>query len=200
MAPEAAFAAKKPKMDFSKGFLAAASRPRRRSTNCRAGDAATAAQAKTAVDQAVAAVENEDDRFMAGSLAYTLAGKMKDPALQRTGLKMMIDSGKAAPELLPQLNAAAGQLAFQAQDQAEAQKYLQQAVDLNYPDASVKVMLGESYMASKQTAKGMQTLKSAITDSKASGKLAPDSWYRRGWFLRTRPGCSTKQRTLVRCS
>lgn len=182
-APEAAFAQKKPKeqkLSFSKGFLAAAQPAQKAVTELQAGDAAAAAAAKTTVEQATAAAENADDRFMAGSLTYNLAGKTKDAALQRAGLKLMLESGKAEPTLVPQLNAAAGQLALNAQDHAAAQQYLQQAIDTGYPDAAVKVMLAESYMSSNQTAKGMQVFKAAISDSKASGKLAPDSWYRRG--------------------
>lgn len=184
IAPEAAFAQKKkekaPKLSFSKGFLAAA-QPAQTAVNAvQEGDAAGAAAAKAAVDQATAAVENADDRLMAGQLTYSLSLKTKDAAQQRAGLKLMLDSGKASAEQIPQLNAVAGQLALQAQDHAAAQQYLQQAIDTGYPDAAVKVMLAESYMSSNQTAKGMQIFKTAITSAKASGKLAPDSWYRRG--------------------
>jgi tetratricopeptide (TPR) repeat protein len=167
-------------MSFSKGFLAAA-QPAQVAVNAvAAGDAAAAAAAKPAVDAAVAAVENEDDRLMAGQLLYSLAGKSKSQADQLAGLKMMIQSGKADASLAPQINAAAGQLSLSAKDYAGAQTYLQQAIDLGYSDASVKVLLGETYIANNQVAKGMGVLKSAITSSKASGTAAPESWYKRG--------------------
>ncbi len=183
LAPEAALAQKKekaPKLSFSKGFLAAA-QPAQAAVNAvQEGDAASAAAAKSAVDQATAAVENADDRLMAGQLTYSLAVKSKDAAQQRAGLKLMLDSGKASADQVPQLNAVAGQLALQANDHASAQHYLQQAIDTGYSDSAVKVLLAESFMASNQTGKGMQAFKTAITDAKASGTPAPDSWYRRG--------------------
>ncbi len=92
----------------------------------------------------------------------------------------MLESGMADPATLPQLNAAAGQLAYQAKDYANAERYLQAAIDGSYPDASLKVLLGETYISNNQVPKGMAVLKTAIQESKAAGKVAPESWYRRG--------------------
>ncbi|MCB2047153.1 MAG: tetratricopeptide repeat protein [Novosphingobium sp.] len=179
-APEAAIAAKAPKMNLSKGFVAAAQPAQAAIGAVVAGDAATEAAAKAAVDAAVAAASSEDDKYTAGSLLLNLGSKAKKAEYQRQGVEMMLASGKASAEAAPQLYAAAGQLAYQAKDYANAERYLTTAVDLNKTDPSLKVLLGETYISNNQVAKGMGVLKSAIQESKASGQPAPESWYKRG--------------------
>lgn len=180
VAPQAAMAQKAPKLKLSKGFIAAA-QPAQTAVNAVvAGDAASETVAKAAVDAAIAAATGPDDKFTAGSLLLNLGSKAKKPDLQRQGLTIMLDSGKADPATLPQLYAAAGQLAYQAKDYANAERYLQAAIDAGNTDASLKVMLGETYISNNQAAKGMAVLKSAIEGSKTSGQVAPESWYRRG--------------------
>jgi hypothetical protein len=180
IAPQSALAQKAPKLKLSKGFIAAA-QPAQAAVNAVvAGDAASEAAAKAAVDAAIAAVAGDDDKFTAGSLLLNLGSKAKKPDYQRQGLGMMLDSGKADPATLPQLYAAAGQLAYQEKDYPNAERYLQAAIDAGYPDASLKVVLGETYISNNQVAKGMTLLKTAIQGSKASGTVAPESWYRRG--------------------
>ncbi len=183
IAPQAAHAAKEakaPKLKLSKGFVAAA-QPAQTAVNAVvAGDAATETAAKAAVDAAIAAVTGPDDKFTAGSLLLNLGSKAKKPEYQRQGLALMLESGVADPATLPQLHAAAGQLAYQAKDYANAERYLQAAIDAGSKDASLKVLLGETYISNNQVAKGMAVLKSAIQDSKAAGQMPPESWYRRG--------------------
>lgn len=183
VAPQAAMAQKAPKppkVKLSKGFVTAA-QPAQTALNAMvAGDAASEAAAKAAVDAAVAAVAGPDDSYTAGSLLLNLGSKAKKPEYQRQGIQMMIDSGKADPTTALQLYAAGGQLAYQAKDYVGAERYLQAAIDGGSTDASLKVMLGETYISNNQVAKGMATLKSAIEGSKAAGQVAPESWYRRG--------------------
>lgn len=180
VAPQAAMAQKAPKLKLSKGFIAAA-QPAQTAVNAVvAGDAASEAAAKAAVDAAIAAVAGDDDKFTAGSLLLNLGSKAKKTEYQRQGLDMMLSSGKADPATLNQLYAAAGQLAYQAKDYPNAERYLQAAIDAGSADASLKVMLGETYISNNQVPKGMALLKTAIQGSKAGGQVAPESWYRRG--------------------
>lgn len=182
IAPDTAYAAKEakaPKLKLSKGFIAAA-QPAQAAVNAVvAGDAATEGAAKAAVDAAVAAVSAPDDKYTAGSLLLALGNKAKKAQYQRQGIQMMLDSGKADAAQAPQLYAAAGDLAFRAKDYGAAQQYLQRAIELNNTDPSLKVLLGETYIANNQTAQGMGLLKSAVQESKASGQQVPESWYRR---------------------
>lgn len=178
-----AYAAKKgsaPKLNLSKGFIAVAGPAQQAVDGVAEGDAAAGAQVKAQIDQVFSAVENEDDRFMAGSLAVNLGGKLRDPELQRKGLKAMLESGKADAEALPKFYSAAGQLAYQAKDYPEALQYLQQAVDAGVTDPNTMAMLGEAYISANQLDKGLSIFESAIESGRTSGELAPDSWYRRG--------------------
>ena len=183
IAPDAAHAAKEPKapkLKLSKGFVAAA-QPAQTAVNAVvAGDAATEAAAKAAVDAAIATVTGPDDKLTAGTLMLNLGSKAEKAEYQRQGLAMILESGVADPATLPKLNGAAGQLAYQAKDYANAERYLQAAIDGGNTDPSLKVYLGETYISNNQVAKGIVIFKAALQQSKANGKLAPESWYRRG--------------------
>lgn len=187
VAPSPAMAAKKkdeaPKSKPSKGFIAVAGPAQNALNELKPEDPASVADVKAKIEAATNAIENEDDRLIAGSFTFNLGAKTKDTELQRAGLKLMIDSGKSDPAAVPRYYAAAGQLAYQAQDFPEAQHYLQMAVDSGTAEAGIKVMLGEAYIAGNQTAKGLGVFKTAINESKASGELAPESWYRRGLLM-----------------
>ncbi len=185
VASSPAMAAKKkkskaPKLKFSKGFVAVAG-PVQKAVNALDGtDAAASAEARNLLEQAYGAIEVEDDRFLAGSLAVSLGGKLKDPALQRRGIKSMLQSGKSDPASAPRFNSIAGQLAYQAKDYADARHYLQIAVDSGYTADNTEMLLAESYISDNQATKGLAIVKSALTNAKASGTVAPESWYRRG--------------------
>lgn len=167
-----------PKLNLSKGFIAVAGPTQKAIDDLPEGDAGT--QAKAQLEQAFAAVTNDDDKFMAGSLAVNLGGKLKDAALQRRGVKAMIESGKADSATLPKLLTAAGQLAYQAKEYPEAIQFLQQAIDSGVSDPNLMAMLGESYISGNQLDKGLGIFESAIKNGRASGSLAPEGWYRRG--------------------
>ena len=182
---EPAHAQKKPKQQSakitpSKGFLAAAAPAQQAIEKAQPSEAAAVADARAKLDQAFAVIENQDDRYMAGSFAVGLGGKIQDNALQQKGVAAMLESGKADAETRPKLLTAAGQLAYQSKDYAGAQQYLQQAVDAGVSDGEVMALLGEAYIANNQLDQGLGVLKSAIDKSKASGQLAGESWYKRG--------------------
>lgn len=175
----AAKAPKPPKVNLSKGFMAAALPAQTAVNAVVAGDAASEAAAKAAVDAAVAAITSDDDKYTAGTLLLNLGSKAKKPEYQRQGIHMMLESGKYDAVQAPQLFAAAGEFAYRAKDYPLAERYLTTAVDLNKTDASLKVLLGETYIGNNQVAKGMEMLKAAIQGSKAAGTIAPELWYMR---------------------
>ena len=105
---EAPAAAQKKKKDddkaakpqYSKGFVAAYNPVQQLDKD---GDVEAV---KAALPGVIAAVENDDDRNVAGSLVYATGSKLSDTALRRQGLDMMLQSGKADgiawwPDLLP---------------------------------------------------------------------------------------------------
>lgn len=196
------------KLEYSKGFVAAAgpaqtafgkvgkksavqaaraqldaarnSRDSQQIAAARAAMNAAIADELVLLDQAFAAIEKEDDRFLAGNLAVNLGSAVQDPSLQRRGIKAMLASGKSDAAKVPHFNAVAGQLAYQAGDYAEAHHYLQQAVDGGYTDNNSEVILAEAYISDNKEPQGIAVLKRALEGRKASGSLAPDAWYRRG--------------------
>lgn len=205
-----AFAAKDkaPKLNFSKGFLAAAvpaqtavekakgrseveaakaqlnaalqSRDEAKITSAEAAVSASIAEEKALIDQAFAVIENEDDRFFAGNLAVNLGSIAGDANLQRQGIKAMLASGKLGAEDIPRFNGIAGQLAYQAGDYAEAHKYLQVAVDSGFTDNNTEALLSEAYIADNNPTQGLAVLKKALVSHAATGTPAPENWYRRG--------------------
>ncbi|MGC1470836.1 MAG: hypothetical protein WA793_15775, partial [Sphingorhabdus sp.] len=61
-------------------------------------DMAAAAAAFPAVE---AAIMNADDRYEAGVFAFNLGGQMKDAAMQRKGVNLIVESGMAPAEVKP---------------------------------------------------------------------------------------------------
>ena len=207
-APVAVAAPKPPKMSFSKGFVAVAGPLQKaiedakkradvaaakaeldaaaQANNAAGANAARAklatalAPEKAQLDQAFAAIANEDDRFMYGTMAIGLGGFAADNALQRKGLDAMITSGKGDPAQLPRFHYFAGSLAYQDKDFASAQSHLQSAVDAGFYENNSEAILAESFIGAGNPAKGLGVLKAAIDRAKAAGTPAPAAWYRRG--------------------
>ena len=71
-----------------------------------------------------AAIATDDDKLIIGQLYVSIAQKNNDQALFGKGVTLMIASNKAPPEVLPQLLAAKGKIAYQAKDYAGAEQSL----------------------------------------------------------------------------
>ncbi len=141
------------------------------------------AAAKALLDQAFAAVVNNDDKFMAGNLAVSLGSATQDSAMQRRGLESMLASGKVPLEEQGKYNVFVGQLALQARDYAAAQAAILEAKRLNHVDPEMDVVLAEAYIGNNQAAQGLGVLSQAIETRRAAGQMAPEAWYRRGLGL-----------------
>lgn len=203
--PAMAAAAKQPSFSFSKGFMQIAGplqkalqdasnsapvKAAKQKVSAAADDQArTAAKAELAtalskekgmVDAALAAVENQDDRYMAGNFALNYGGLAEDPAMQRRGIEAMLQSGKVAPADVPKFNFFAGQTSYVTGDFAAATTYLQNAVSAGYHDNNISALLAEAYFAHNEPAKGVAALKEGLAQHAANGTPAPVSWYRRG--------------------
>ena len=66
-------------------------------------DGADYASAKAQLPALVAAIENADDRFLAGNLHYALGVKLNDQSLQQQGMELMLASGKAPPAAVAEM-------------------------------------------------------------------------------------------------
>ncbi|HUQ13520.1 MAG TPA: hypothetical protein VM055_04515 [Novosphingobium sp.] len=166
-----------PKISLSKGFQPIALAAQKAIDAAKA-DPATAPAARTALDAALAAATTNDEKFFAGQLAVNLGGAAKDPALQRRGLQLMVDSNKT-PADNGKYNFFISSLAYNAKDYAAAQAAAQAAINAGYSvDESVGI-LSESYFTQNQNTQGLAALKQAVTAKRAAGKPVPESWLKR---------------------
>lgn len=146
-------------------------------------DAAVKANAPDAIakiEAAEAVVKNGDEKYIAGTLRLTLGQATKNAKLQLDGIIAMIASGSAAPVDAPKLNLAAGQLAYQAGNFAEAKTYLAEAIRLGTPGVDANLLLAEANFKLGTTLEGLTALDGAIKAEQAAGRKAPAEWYGRG--------------------
>jgi hypothetical protein len=135
---------------------------------------------KTQVPGMVAAVQNEDDRFVAGQMALVIGNKSTDPLLQRQGLELMLASGKVAPEQVGQFQYFVGNLAYQAKDYAAARTALEAAVAAGFSDDQLPALMAESYFGANATNEGLAYLSKVAHERQAAGQAVPESWLLRG--------------------
>lgn len=138
------------------------------------------ASAKPMVEALVAQPWTGYDQFVAGQFAVSLGGKLKDQSLQESGLNAMVASGLTPAEQLGQYTFFLGNFAYGAGRYAEAQQRLQSAYDSGFRGNNIGALIAEAYFKENKNQQGLTALARAISDSKAGGKLAPESWYRRG--------------------
>jgi len=149
-------------------------------------DVANFEGARAAIPTIVAAIENENDRNIAGNLILNIGNNLSDPALQRRGLEMMLESGLVAPEQLGQFNWFVGSLAFNAQDYAAARNAFNAAIEAGYndPEADIVSLIAETYDREDNIQAAYTTVMDAVAAAEAAGTTP-----REGWLL------STLQRT-----
>lgn len=169
-----AFAQKKPK--YSKGFIAGYA-PLQEALSAENPDPATV---KAAIPGAVAAIENEDDRFAAGGAIVNAGQKFNDNALARQGLELMLASGKVAPEQVGPYNFMIGQVAYNAKEYAAARSALEAAMAAGYTDNNPEAIIAETYFAENRDAEGLAYLSNAIEARKAAGGTLQEDWIKRG--------------------
>lgn len=161
----------KPSRNFSKVY-----QPIAAVVNDAAGDqAATRAQ----LPALVAAIENEDDRYLAGNVHYLLGAKLRDRALQQQGMELMLASGKASAEANAEMNYFLGEWAYDAQQWARARQYFQAARAGGYTQGNAEGLTAESFFKEGQTQQGLAYLESQIERHRAAGQQPPEAWLRR---------------------
>lgn len=134
--------------------------------------------ARAGVPALIAAIENPNDRQLAGNLILNIGNGISDPTLQRQGLEMMIESGLVPPEQLGQFNWFVGSLAFQADDFAGARQAFEVTKSLAYvPDGSdLDVLIAETYFQQDNVNAGVQHLLGAISAAETAGMPVAQSW------------------------
>ncbi|WP_120078610.1 tetratricopeptide repeat protein [Aurantiacibacter odishensis] len=150
------------------------------------GETPDVAGARAAIPTLIAAIETPADRNVAGNLILNIGNQLSEPALQRQGLELMLESGLVAPEQVGQFNWFVGSLAFNAGDYAAARTALQAAVAAGYsdPEADATALVAESYAREDNYEAAYNTVMEAVAAAEAAGTTP-----REGWLL------STLQRT-----
>jgi hypothetical protein len=162
----------KPSRDFGQVY-----QPLATIANDAAGDFASA---RSQLPALVAAVENEDDRYLAGHLHFALGLKLKDQALQKQGMELMLASRKAPPAAVAEMNYFLGEWAYDAQDWARARQYFQAARAAGYTEGNAEGLTAASYFKEGQLQQGLAYLESLIEQRRAAGQQAPEVWLLRG--------------------
>jgi len=183
-APVMAQAQEQPNYTPSRGFNRVY-QPVAAIANAETGDFA-AARAQLAGVQA--AVENADDRFLAGNVTYVLGLKLNDQPLQQQGMELMLASGKATAAAAAEMNYFLGEWAYEAQNWARARQYLQAARSAGYTDGNADGLIAESYFREGQVAQGLSYLDGLIGQLVAAGQPAPEAWLRRGQAVAVQAG------------
>ena len=137
------------------------------------------ASAKAQLPAVLAAIENADDRYLAGYLHYALGVKLNDRAMQQQGMEMMLASGKAAPEAAAEMNYFLGEWAYNAQQYARARQYLATAKAGGYTQGNIDGLTVESYVKEGQTDQALTTLDALIQERTRAGQEVPEQWIRR---------------------
>lgn len=167
-----------PKVNYSKGFVAAY-KPIETTMGAAAPDFAAA---KAAVPALIAAAQTPDDRFAAGQMLYTVGQKSSDPALAAQGIDMVLASGKADRTASGQYSYVGGQLAFNAKDYAKARNLYQAAIDAGFTSTKddPQLSLADAYFADRQFPAGLKYLSDTIAARKAAGQPVSEALYKRG--------------------
>ncbi len=168
--------------DYSRGFVEVY-QPAAELTQ---GEAPNFEGARAQLDAVYAAIQTEDDRHAAGNLTLIVGNQLGDAALQRRGLEMMLESGKAAPEQVPTFNFYVGNLAYNAQDYAAARAAINAAVAAGYVDTDTdplndpEYIILQSYFSEDNPEQGVTYLTDLAETRMAAGEVVPERWLLRG--------------------
>ncbi|WP_443971021.1 hypothetical protein [Sphingobium sp. CR28] len=156
------------------------------------------ANAKTKVEEVAGTATTPDDKYFLGNFYLNIGLSLKDEPMQRKGVDLMIESGKAPAAEVAKFNFYSGQFALNAKDEDTAIARFNTAIQGGYPGSSPQVLLAESYFAKayknvqgdqfspagKQLVQqGLPALKKGIELEEASGKQVPAGWYSRGFKM-----------------
>lgn len=164
----------------------------------KAADAGDIPTAMTNYAAAKAAIVSDDDKMMVGQVGYHIYQKNKDRKLYMESVTLMIDSGKAKGDMLPQLYEIQGQLfAVENKDNANAAAAFQKALDAGASPEEIVPLLVESYALAGETSKSLAALNAGIAKQTAAGKPVPAEWYEKGVQIGYRPKASPAEMPAI---
>ncbi|WP_191229030.1 tetratricopeptide repeat protein [Aurantiacibacter xanthus] len=161
--------------DYSRGFRSAYA-PVAEMTS---GETPDWAGARDKFDSVLAAISNDDDRNAAGNLALMIGNNLNDPAWQRRGLELMLQSGKVEPERIGQFQFFVGNLAYNAKDFAAARTALTAALAAGYTENDPQGLIIETYLQEDDVAGAVAYIEQLQPEFAAAGRTIPVTWIER---------------------
>jgi hypothetical protein len=162
-----------PKIDLSKEFRAAAG-PIEADIKANKLDGMAAK-----LDALEAQFKLPDEQFILGARRYEFGRATKNTAELRKAVITMIESKSTLNSNAAQLNAAAGQYAYNAQEFPEALARLNEAVRLGNNEPDTFILMAESSFRLNKFPEGLGYADRAVAAKKALGQVAPADWYQR---------------------
>ena len=132
---------------------------------------------KALVEKTVAVGTTADDKELSGQLLFGMGDMAFDPAMQRRGLQMRIESGKNTATLMPLLYAKVGSFSYELKEYAAARAASQKALDLGYTGTDASITIAQSYIKDNQAPMGLKVLHDLTLKMGAS---APENWFNYG--------------------
>ncbi|HEY7808624.1 MAG TPA: hypothetical protein VIC34_15620 [Croceibacterium sp.] len=141
------------------------------------------AAAKAMVPTVLASVQNNADKNTFGLALVTLGTKLNDPALQKEGLQLALDSGMATPAQAGVFQFFLGKFDYDAKNYAEARSHFQAALQAGYNQNDPRPAIAETYFGAGQSAEGLSYLSGVIKQEQAAGRAVPSEWLLRGLLI-----------------
>lgn len=140
---------------------------------------AALAGAPAMLQAAEAAIQNNDDRLVAGQFAVNLGGYTGDIAMRQRGAKNMIDSGKLEAAKVPEFQYYLGNFAYANKDYATAQTALAAAIAGGHPADDAAELMADSFAKAGNPKGGLDAMRKAVDARRAAGKPIPEAWLKR---------------------
>lgn len=169
--PKKETAAKGPQLKPSSAFMPAAKKMEA------ASKAKDAAALQAAIAEGQAAATTNDDKYFVGFYTLQLGIMNKDEALQAQGLDAALDSGLVPPADVGLYNFYSGRFAYVKKDYAKAVQRLEAAKTAGSTDASLPVLLMDSYLNAGQVDQGLAAAKAGIEAERAAGRVPSEEYY-----------------------
>jgi tetratricopeptide (TPR) repeat protein len=146
----------------------------------KAVDAGDLTTALAKYNEAKAAMQNDDDKFIVGRVGYQIYQKNQDQALFGESIDLMLASGKASPKAQQQMYVAQGKIAYNKKDYARALTSFQAAQAAGSDDPDLVPGTVEAMSQTGHQLQALTFLNDSIAKRTAAGQPVPVEWYQRG--------------------
>ncbi len=165
-------APQKPKLNFSKGFLAAYQPAV--DVFFKKKDIPGSVAILPAVKAAIA---NEDDRFEAGGYFLNVGTQAKDMKIQMEGLDLLLASTSTPADERAKFSYYRGAFAYDLKDYANAETFMQQAYSMGHRGNDVQYLIANAQAQQKKFVDAQKTMKDAVATKRAAGAAVPTIWF-----------------------